>query len=45
MKLSAAFAGLVGLAVASPYTEHDTSNGLIGECNYGTSKLSTYRSL
>jgi nitrous oxidase accessory protein NosD len=29
MKFSAAFVGLVGLAVASPYTEHDTSNGLI----------------
>ncbi|KAL6917103.1 hypothetical protein ACHAPO_009367 [Fusarium lateritium] len=36
MKFSAAFVGLVGLAVASPYTEHDTSNGLVargGQCD------------
>ncbi|UZP38428.1 hypothetical protein NXS19_006244 [Fusarium pseudograminearum] len=36
MKFSAAFAGLVGLAVASPFTEHDTSNGLVargGKCD------------
>lgn len=29
MKLSLTLAGLVGLAVASPFTEHDTSNGLL----------------
>ncbi|KAK6714880.1 hypothetical protein SNK04_005808 [Fusarium graminearum] len=36
MKFSAAFVGLVGLAVASPFTEHDTSNGLVargGKCD------------
>ncbi|WZH45487.1 pectin lyase fold/virulence factor [Fusarium acuminatum] len=39
MKLSLTLAGLVGLATASPFTEHDTSNGLLheargGKCNW-----------
>ncbi|KAF4443148.1 hypothetical protein F53441_11547 [Fusarium austroafricanum] len=37
MKFSLTFAGLVGLATASPFSEHDTSNGLMartGKCNW-----------
>lgn len=30
MKFSVTFAGLIGLAAASPYSERDTSNGLVG---------------
>ncbi|OBS24415.1 hypothetical protein FPOA_04960 [Fusarium poae] len=36
MKFSAAFVGLIGLAVASPFTEHDNPNGLVargGKCD------------
>ncbi|KAL4731393.1 hypothetical protein ACLX1H_000359 [Fusarium chlamydosporum] len=31
MKFSVTFAGLIGLAAASPYSERDTSNGLVDE--------------
>ncbi|PNP83881.1 hypothetical protein FNYG_02569 [Fusarium nygamai] len=37
MKFSLTFAGLVGLAAASPFSEHDTSGGLMrrnGKCNW-----------
>ncbi|CCT75655.1 uncharacterized protein FFUJ_11687 [Fusarium fujikuroi IMI 58289] len=37
MKFSLTFAGLIGLAAASPFSEHDTSGGLMrrtGKCNW-----------
>ncbi|KAF4338941.1 hypothetical protein FBEOM_7117 [Fusarium beomiforme] len=41
MKFSLTFAGLVGLASASPFTEHDTSGGLVrrsGKCDWKNQK-------
>ncbi|KAJ4256207.1 hypothetical protein NW762_009285 [Fusarium torreyae] len=45
MKFSLTLAGLIGLASASPFTEHDTSNGLMprgGKCNWKDKYCCTY---
>ncbi|KAF4959121.1 hypothetical protein FSARC_10834 [Fusarium sarcochroum] len=45
MKFSLTLAGLLGLASASPFTEHDTSNGLMprhGKCNWKDKHCCTY---
>ena len=42
MKFIVTLAGLVGLAVASPFTEHDTSGGLMGELLCTTTMWNRY---